>query len=90
MDRLNQRITSLDCIEEIYSTIAEVDAVKTSWCITNKASPQMLARLTESVVITSTGASNYHRNAVRQRLSLSEQGEGLRLQGLSESAGEKR
>jgi Fic family protein len=58
MDRLNKRLASLDNLEEVYSIIAEVDAVKTSWRVTNSIAPQILVRLTESAVITSTGASN--------------------------------
>jgi Fic family protein len=58
MDRFNKRISFLEDIEEIYSIIAEIDAVKTSWRITNSIAPPILARLTESAIITSTGASN--------------------------------
>jgi Fic family protein len=58
MDRLSKRISSLDNLEEIYSIIAEVDAIKTSWRITNAITPQILERLTEAAIITSTGASN--------------------------------
>ncbi|MBT5539981.1 MAG: Fic family protein, partial [Alphaproteobacteria bacterium] len=38
--------------------IAEIDAVKNSWAITGKLLPQTIQRLTHSVIITSTGASN--------------------------------
>ncbi|MDR2464160.1 MAG: Fic family protein [Holosporales bacterium] len=58
MDRLSKRVASLKDLEEIYTIIAEVDAVKTSWRITNSIAPPILARLTESAIITSTGASN--------------------------------
>jgi Fic family protein len=60
MDRLGKRITGLDSkiIEEIYSLIAEIDAAKASWRITNSVAPQVIERLTESTIIASTGASN--------------------------------
>ncbi|MDR2598187.1 MAG: Fic family protein [Holosporales bacterium] len=60
MNRLNKRISSLygSITEKIYSIIAEIDAVKTSWRITNSVAPQVLERLTESAIITSTGSSN--------------------------------
>ena len=45
-------------IEEIFSIIAEIDAVKNSWRIAGKLLPQTLERLTHSVIVTSTGASN--------------------------------
>ena len=45
-------------IEDIYSTIAKIDSVKQSWQITGKLLPQTIERLTRSVIITSTGASN--------------------------------
>lgn len=45
-------------IEEVYSTIAEIDGVKNSWQITGKLLPQTIERLTRSVIITSTGSSN--------------------------------
>ncbi|MDR1333391.1 MAG: Fic family protein [Holosporales bacterium] len=60
MDRLDKRITNLDgrVTEKIYSLIAEIDAVRASWRITNSVAPQVLDRLTESAIITSTGSSN--------------------------------
>lgn len=45
-------------IEEIYSIIAEIDGVKNSWQITGRLLPHTLDRLTRSVIVTSTGASN--------------------------------
>jgi Fic family protein len=42
----------------VYSILAEIDGVKNSWKITEKLLPQTLERLTKSVIITSTGASN--------------------------------
>ncbi|HLB94087.1 MAG TPA: Fic family protein [Candidatus Babeliales bacterium] len=58
--RINTRLNQLKStdIERIYSLIAEIDAVKNNWHLTKKLSPQVIQRLTQSVIITSTGASN--------------------------------
>jgi len=45
-------------IETVYSMIAEIDSVKTSWKLTGKLLPQTIERLTHSVIVTSTGSSN--------------------------------
>ena len=45
-------------VESVYSMIAEIDSVKTSWKLTGKLLPQTIERLTHSVIVTSTGASN--------------------------------
>ena len=45
-------------IEEIYSLIAQIDGVKNSWKLTSQLLPQTIARLTKSVIVTSTGSSN--------------------------------
>lgn len=42
----------------VYACIAEIDAVKKSWHLTKKLQPQTIPRLTQSVLVTSTGASN--------------------------------
>lgn len=57
--RVYQRL-NLDptVIEGVYSTIAGIDTVKQSWHLTGKLLPQTIERLTRSVIITSTGASN--------------------------------
>jgi Fic family protein len=57
--RVHQRL-SIDptIVEDVYSTISEIDSVKQSWQITGKLLPQTIDRLTRSVIITSTGASN--------------------------------
>lgn len=57
--RVHQRL-NLDAlvIEKVYSAISEIDAVKQSWHLTGKLLPQTIERLTRSVIITSTGASN--------------------------------
>ena len=45
-------------IEEIYSLIARIDAVKNSFVLNEKFTKYTIDRLTSSVIITSTGASN--------------------------------
>ena len=45
-------------IEKIYAILSEIDAVKNSWVITRTLLPQTIERLTRTVIITSTGASN--------------------------------
>lgn len=57
--RVHQRL-NLDpsVIERVYSAISEIDTVKQSWHLTGKLLPQTIERLTRSVIITSTGASN--------------------------------
>lgn len=47
-----------EVIESIYAIIAEIDGVKNSWHITDRLLPQTIKRLTRSVIVTSTGASN--------------------------------
>ena len=57
--RLNTRLElRASIIEEVYSTIAKIDAVKNSFTLTDKFLPQALERLSNSVIVTSTGASN--------------------------------
>jgi Fic family protein len=60
MYRVNERVNNFspENIEEIYSLIAEIDAVKGSWHFASNIIPQITSRLTESVIITSTGSSN--------------------------------
>ena len=63
MDRKNHRLSrrlavTAETTERIYSAIAEIDAVKNSWRLTNRLMPQMIERLMQSVLVTSTGASN--------------------------------
>lgn len=45
-------------IEEVYALLAEIDAVKSAWKVSGKLLPQSIARLTHSVMVTSSGASN--------------------------------
>ena len=57
--RLSKRLElSGDTVEAIYSKIAEIDAVKNTFQLTQNLLPQTIERLTQSVIVTSTGASN--------------------------------
>jgi Fic family protein len=44
--------------EEIYSILSGIDAVKTAFRLTGKLTAHTVSRLTRSVIVTSTGASN--------------------------------
>ena len=58
-DRLSIRLgLKPEAIEQVFSIISEIDAVKNSWRIAGKLLPQTIERLTHSVIVTSTGASN--------------------------------
>ncbi len=58
-DRLTKRLNlGSEVIEKVFSIISEIDAVKNSWKIAGKLLPQTIERLTHSVIVTSTGASN--------------------------------
>lgn len=58
-DRLSERLSfSPERTEEIYASIAEIDAIKTAFRLTGKLAPQTISRLTHAVIVTSTGASN--------------------------------
>lgn len=57
--RLHKRLNfSASEVEEVYRSISEIDSVKNSWHITGRLLPQTIDRLTRSVIVTSTGASN--------------------------------
>jgi Fic family protein len=57
--RLSKRLLlSREATEAIYSMIAEIDAVKNTYVLANKLLPQTIERLTHSVIVTSSGASN--------------------------------
>lgn len=57
--RLQTRLNlSTDIIEAVYSQLARIDGVKNSFHITGKILPQTLERLTQSVLVTSSGSSN--------------------------------
>ena len=58
-DRLSKRLTfSAEHTEALYAVLAEIDAVKNAFRLTDKLLPQTINRLTQSVIVTSTGASN--------------------------------
>jgi Fic family protein len=57
--RIHKRLNlKSSVIEEVYSLISKIDGVKNSWHITGRLLPQTIERLTRSVIVTSTGASN--------------------------------
>src|SRR5580658_5092528 len=57
--RLSKRLLlPPEATEAIYSMIAEIDAVKNTYALARKLLPQTIERLTHSVIVTSTGASN--------------------------------
>jgi Fic family protein len=57
--RLSQRLSlSHDVIDTLYRKIAVIDSAKSTFSLTNHLMPQTLDRLTQSVIVTSTGASN--------------------------------
>lgn len=58
--RVSERLNKLKPseIERIYALISEIDAIKNSWFISKRLAPQIIERLTHSVIVTSTGASN--------------------------------
>jgi Fic family protein len=57
--RLHKRLSlKPESLEDIYGKLAEIDAVKNSWQITATLQPQTVERLSRSVLVTSTGASN--------------------------------
>jgi len=58
-DRLSIRLSlKPEATEQVFSIISEIDAVKNSWRIAGKLLSQTIERLTHSVIVTSTGASN--------------------------------
>lgn len=57
--RLSKRLAlQPQIIEEVYALLAEIDAVKSAWKVSGKLLPQSIQRLTHSVMVTSSGASN--------------------------------
>jgi Fic family protein len=57
--RLHKRLNlNSSIVEEVYAILSEIDGVKNSWHLTGKLLPQTIERLTRSVIVTSTGASN--------------------------------
>ncbi len=58
-ERLSKRLSfSPERTEELFAILSEIDAVKTAFRLTGNLLPQTIRRLTQSVIITSTGASN--------------------------------
>jgi hypothetical protein len=58
-ERLSKRLTfSPERTEELFAILAEIDAIKIAFRLTGKLAPQTITRLRQSVIITSTGASN--------------------------------
>ena len=63
MDFTNFRLTTrlefdAKSIEQIYTKLSKIDAVKQSWYVTGQLLPQILDKLTHGVIVTSAGASN--------------------------------
>jgi Fic family protein len=59
ISRLSLRLRlSEDLSDAVYSKIAVIDSVKNTYALTNRLLPQTVERLTQSVIVTSTGASN--------------------------------
>jgi len=57
--RLSTRLNlQTNIVENVYAALANIDAVKNSWKITNRLQPQTIERLLHSVIVTSTGSSN--------------------------------
>jgi Fic family protein len=58
-DRLSKRLTfGSEQTEEFFTIISEIDSIKNTIRLTDKLLPQTINRLTQSVIVTSTGASN--------------------------------
>jgi len=58
-DRMSKRLTfSPDETEALYIILSEIDAIKNTFRLTDRLAPQTINRLTQSVIVTSTGASN--------------------------------
>ncbi len=58
-DRLSKRLTfGSEQTEEFFAIISEIDSIKNTIRLTDKLLPQTINRLTQSVIITSSGASN--------------------------------
>ena len=58
-DRLSRRLTfTAEQSETLFAIIAEIDAIKNAFRLSGRLLPQTISRLTQSVIVTSTGASN--------------------------------
>lgn len=63
MDYQNSRLSNRlllnpEVAEKLYSAISQIDAAKNSWKFVGRLQPTTIERLTHSVIVTSTGASN--------------------------------
>src|SRR5690606_21271168 len=57
-DRLSRRLSlNSERTEQVYSIISEIDAVRTAFRLTDRLTPETLGQLTQSVIVTSSGAS---------------------------------
>lgn len=57
--RLHQRLSlKPEIMERVYSLLAEIDGIKQACRLTSKLLPQTIERLSHSIIVTSTGASN--------------------------------
>lgn len=58
-DRLSRRLRfDADQTESLYRSLTEIDGIKNAFRLTDKLLPQTITRLTQSVIVTSAGASN--------------------------------
>lgn len=58
-DRLSKRLSfSAKRTETLFAILSDIDAIKNAFSLTDKLLPQTINRLTQSVIVTSTGASN--------------------------------
>ena len=59
INRLNKRLNlESKILEKVYAIIGKIDTVKINFSLTTNLLPQTIHRLTSSLVVTSTGASN--------------------------------
>lgn len=58
-ERLSIRLSfSSKQTEDLFAILSEIDAIKNAFRLTDRLLPQTISRLTQSVIVTSTGASN--------------------------------
>jgi len=59
MDRLTKRLNfNFDDMNSVFATINEIDKLNTEFSLEKRLSPQWIKRLTQSIIITSSWASN--------------------------------
>src|SRR3970040_737929 len=57
-DRLSRRLSlSPERTEQVYAVISEIDAARTAFRLTDRLPPETLRPLTQSLIVTSSGAS---------------------------------